>query len=85
MSRNTNKITKAVKAKGWEVVSLSWSPIGQSCEMCGSDGGWFVEIECCDDEHEDHELVLGYNIGEVMEGIERLPNYSKAGDPHSQI
>ena len=79
MSRNTDKINKAVKAKGWEVLEISWEPIGQSCEMCGPDGGWYLRVEFNGHKYS-YETIMGYNIGEVMEGIERLTDYSKAGD-----
>ena len=40
MSRNADKITKAVKAKGWEVIELKWEPISKGCEMWP--GWWMV-------------------------------------------
>lgn len=83
MSRNTDKITKAVKAKGWNILDLSWEPIGCAMEMCGPDGGWWLDVEYDDGKHYDYEIILGYNVGEVMEQIERLKDYSKAGDSNS--
>lgn len=77
MSRNTDKIIKAVVAKGWKINELSWTPIGTSCEMCGPDGGWFLEIEYYGKSHSDFETIGGYNIAEVMEQIGILPDYSR--------
>jgi len=74
MSRNTDKITKAVKAKGWKMLELSWEPIGKGCEMCGPDGGWYLDVEHDGDKY-DFENILGYNIGEVLEEVEKLPAF----------
>lgn len=76
MSRNTDKIIKAVKEKGWEVLELTWEPISKGCEMCGMDGGWYLDVEH-DGEKYDYENILGYNIEEVMGAIKRLYDYSK--------
>ena len=84
MSRNADKITKAVKAKGWEVIELKWEPISKGCEMCGPDGGWYLGVEYNGEKY-DFENILGYNVEEVMEEIERLPDYSKAGDSNGKI
>ena len=71
MSRNTDKIIKAVKAKGWEIIELSWDPIGPSMEMCGPDGGWYLTVEYNGDKY-DYETILAYNIKEILEQIEKL-------------
>jgi len=72
MSRNQDKIRRAVKAKGWEVIELSWDPIGPAIEMCGPDGGWFLMVEYNGEKY-NYETILAYNIKEVLEQIENLP------------
>ena len=50
---------------------------------CGPDGGWYLGVEYNGEKY-DFENILGYNVEEVMEEIERLPDYSKAGDSNGQ-
>jgi hypothetical protein len=73
MSRNTDKIAKALKEKGWEAEEIIWEPIGIAMEMCGPDGGWTVRIKDDNNQLGNYYLVLGYNIQEVLEEIKKLP------------
>lgn len=75
MSRKKDKITKALKIKGYEVTDIEWESIGGSPIMSGPSGGWYIEY--------DSEMagyfgtLLGYNIQEIMEQIEKLPVVEK--------
>jgi len=69
MSRKKDKITKALKNKGYEVIKIEWTPIGGSPIMSGPEGGWYVDYES----DIDGGTILGYNIQEVMDEIENLP------------
>jgi hypothetical protein len=79
VSRNTDKITKALKNKGYTPVDIFWEPLGGSPIMCGPEGGWYVEFELIDmdtnfPEYPRSYTVMGYNIAEVLEEIEGLPD-----------
>lgn len=65
LSRNKQKIEKALAAKGYNARSITWTPIGGCMEMCGPEGGWVVEL--------DRDYVLGYNVNEVIERISDMP------------
>ena len=71
MSRNKQKIRKALKAKGYTIEWLDWDPIGRSIEMCGPEGGWNILTK-------EGAHLLGYNIEEIMEQITKLPHYKEA-------
>ena len=78
MSRNTDKIKKALEAKGYVVDDIAWEPIGTAMEKCGPSGGWVVSFELPDDEVEYKEypidtMVFGYNVQQVLEEISGLP------------
>jgi len=66
MSRNTDKISKALIAKGYSIEWLYWQPIGQNDEMCGPSGGWNVLTK-------EGAHLLDYNITGIMEQINKLP------------
>ncbi len=66
MSRNKEKITKALNEKGYEIEWLHWDPIGKSVEMCGPEGGWNVLTK-------QGVHLLDYNITGIMKQIEKLP------------
>lgn len=78
MSRNKDKITKALKEKGYEPTDLEWTPIGGSPIMCGPEGGWYIDFEPLEGMKPLGGLrtynIVGYNIGEIMSQIEELPN-----------
>lgn len=71
MSRNADKIRKALEVKGWEAEEIFWEPIGSAPIMCGPEGGWYVG--CYSEALNKYETILGYNIQEVLEEIEKLP------------
>lgn len=74
MSKNTDKIIKALKVKGYEPVHIDWEPIGSAPIMEGPSGGWFIEYkEIGGEPLESDGLILAYNINEVMDEIEKLP------------
>lgn len=78
MSKNTDKITKALKEKGYTSTDLEWTSIGGSPIMCGPEGGWYIDFEPLEGMNPPNGLrsynIVGYNIGEVMDQIEELPN-----------
>ena len=77
MSKNKDKITKALNKKGYQPTDLEWTPLGQSPIMCGPEGGWLVYFEPFEGMNPPNGLIsydiVGYNIHEVMEQIEELP------------
>lgn len=77
MSKNTDKITKALRAKEYEPTDVFWTPIGGSPIMSGPEGGWYVDFEPFEGMNPHHGLssynIMAYSIGEVMEEIEKLP------------
>lgn len=80
MSKNKAKISKALDAKGYKVEECIWEPIGQAAEMCGPDGGWMIAYwpnegrDWDDSSRIFSSTILGYNINEVMEQINDLPD-----------
>lgn len=84
MSRNTDKITKALADKGYQPRQMIWEPVGHACEMCGPEGGWYIDVETISaDEYGDHDYVdtiLAYSTVEALEEIERLPEIAQAGE-----
>lgn len=78
MSRNTDKITKALAAKGYAPREMQWEPVGGAPIMCGPEGGWYIEVETiAADEYGDHDYVdtiLAYSTAEALEEIEKLPD-----------
>lgn len=77
MSRNKDKITKALKNKGYIPTDLDWTPIGGSPIMCGPEGGWYIDFEPVEGMNPPGGLrsynIMAYNIDEVMQEIEKLP------------
>lgn len=77
MSKNTDKITKALKAKGYVPTDLGWTPIGGSPIMSGPEGGWYLDFEPVEGMNPPGGLrsynIVGYYIGEVIEQIAELP------------
>ena len=80
MSRNAKKITKALTAKGYQPREMHWEPVGHACEMCGPEGGWYIEIVLADDQEEYIDTVLAYSTAEALEEIEQLPMAAQAGE-----
>ena len=84
MSRNADKITKALAQKGYQPREMHWDPVGHACEMCGPEGGWYIDIETISaDEYGDHDYIdaiLAYSTAEALEEIERLPMAAQAGE-----
>lgn len=78
MSRNVDKITKALKLKGYEQTDIDWTPLGGSPIMSGPEGGWYIDFEPVEGMNPPGGLdtynIVGYNIQEVMEEIEKIPN-----------
>jgi CRISPR/Cas system-associated protein Cas10 (large subunit of type III CRISPR-Cas system) len=60
-SPNSKKIKKRLEELGHTEVEVWWEPIGQACEMCGNDGGFFFSSE-------EMELEpIGYSFAEAMD------------------
>jgi len=74
MSRNKDKITKALNKKGYTIAEIYWEPIGSAPIMCGNSGGWYVETN----EYIETQygfILAGYNVNEILEQIEELSQY----------
>ena len=89
MSRNEKKITKALAEKGYQPRQMIWEPVGHACEMCGPEGGWYIDVETItSDEYGDHDYVdtiLAYSTAEALEEIEGLPQAGRmASSPASK-
>ncbi|MCX7771945.1 MAG: hypothetical protein N2376_02390 [Clostridia bacterium] len=69
MSRNKDKIEKALNRKGYQSTYMSWD--------CGPAGGWYITFEVMPDmkspTSDDEGTIVGYSIAEVLEEIEELP------------
>jgi hypothetical protein len=63
MSRNTDKIKKALAKYGQEAIEIDWKPLGQNVEMCGPEGGWFVETK-------NNAIFMAYNINDLLKEID---------------
>lgn len=74
MSRNTDKITKALAAKGYTPREMHWDPIRTAPIMCGPDGRWYIDIAIIDDPDEYVDTILAYSTEEALEEISRLPD-----------
>ena len=78
MSRNKDKIAKALNAKGYEHTDIEWTPIRSAPIMCGPEGGWYIDFEPKEgfkpvDKWPFDYNIMAYNINEVLEEIEQLP------------
>lgn len=73
MSRNADKITKALAKKGYVAGCMRWDPVGHACEMCGPEGGWYVEVFMSNDHEVYVDTIMAYSTAEALEEIERLP------------
>lgn len=81
MSRNKQKIIKALAAKGYRPANeregiFQWEPVGHACEMCGPEGGCYIDVMSISvDEYgeSDHiDTLLGYSTDEILEAIEDM-------------
>ena len=76
MSRNKDKITKALAKKGYMPSEMIWEPVGHACEMCGPEGGWHINVATIaadeDGEHDYVDTIHAYSTAEALEEIERL-------------
>ena len=83
MSKNTEKITKALEAKGYVVEEIYWEPIGSAPIMEGPSGGWYVAFDLPGDAEEcpgpNEFPILGYNTQEVLDEIAKLPTLKVKG------
>lgn len=77
MSRNADKITKALATKGYAPREMRWDPVGHAPIMCGPEGGWYIEIVLADDQEEYIDTVLAYSTAEALEEIAGLPDAKK--------
>lgn len=66
MSYKSDKLKKALEAKGYTDVKVWYEPIGPALEMCGNSGGWmFSWAEC-------GENCLSYNLDLSLEVINKM-------------
>ena len=68
MSKNTIKIEKALKEKGFALVDAEWSPISYA-EFGAQDGGWWIYYK---DKNGNFEQIWQDNINDVLEAISKL-------------
>ena len=88
MSKNTEKITEALEAKGYAVEEIDWEPIGSAPIMIMEthSGGWYVSFDVPDDvEYEEcpgpnEYPILGYSTQEVLDEIAKLPTLKVKGE-----
>lgn len=83
MSRNADKITKALKAKGYRPIRMIWEPVGHACEMCGPEGGWYIEYGISDEPDDEvayADVILAYSTVEALEEIEDIPEFQQKGE-----
>lgn len=79
MSKNTNKIAKALNEKGYALKHAEWTPISGAPIMCGPEGGWFIEYATQQDMDENgfedayEGVILAYSTLEALEDIAKLP------------
>lgn len=79
MSKNIDKITKALNAKGYVVKHANWESIGGAPIMEGPSGGWYIEYATQQDVDENgfedayEDIILAYSTPEVLEEIAELP------------
>lgn len=77
MSKNKDRITKALKDKGYQATDIEWTPLGGSPIMSGPEGGWYIDFETMEGMNPPNGLnnynIMGYNVSEVMGAIEELP------------
>lgn len=67
MSYKSDKLKKALEAKGYTNVKVWYVPIGAAMEMCGNSGGWMYSWD------ERTEDCLSYNLDLSLEVINRMP------------
>ena len=79
MSKNTDKIRKALEAKGYKPGAMIWESPRQ-CDF-GADGGWYIEVFMRDtnDTREDDDdgiyvdTILAFSTAEAIEEIDLMP------------
>ena len=81
MSRNGKKIINAISKKGYQPRQMIWEPVGHACEMCGPEGGWYIDVETASvNEYGDRDYIdtiLAYSTAEALEEIEQLPMFKQ--------
>jgi hypothetical protein len=71
LSRNQDRIRKALAARGWRAEELTWEPIGANVEMQGPSGGWLLRAEPANEAVQLlGEYLLAYNVESLLEEIE---------------
>ena len=79
MSKNIDKITKALNEKGYALKRAGWEPIGGAPIMEGPSGGWSIEYATQQDVDENgfenayEDVILAYSTSEALEEIAELP------------
>ena len=86
MSKNTDKIAKALSEKGYVLKHAEWEPIGGAPIMEGPSGGWFIEYATQQDIDENglenayEDIILAYSTPEALEEIAELPELKSKDD-----
>lgn len=85
MSKNIDKITKALNKKGYVLKHAKWTPIRSGPIMCGPEGGWYIEYATWQDVDENgfedayKDIILAYSTPEALEEIAKLPKLKSKG------
>jgi len=77
MSRQRERIERALREKGYTATRTDWEPVYAGAEKCGLSGGWFISIEPpapVKGLAGGEDCVLGLNVDEVLADIARLPS-----------
>lgn len=93
MSRKSIKIANSLLEKGYFPKAIIWNPVRRGPEMCGPEGGWYVEVYGKrvdeDGDREFIDVVCAYSVDEMLEEIRRLPQLSTAlaekGAEHEKV
>lgn len=78
MSKNTDKIAKALTEKGYVSKHIQWEPIGEAPIMEGPTGGWYIEYATQQDVDENgfanayEGIIVAYNIAEALGEIDKI-------------
>ena len=73
MSAQRRKIQRAVEAKGYKLVTLTWEPWGASVEKSGIPGGWYGTVA---PDYSDYIFpgneIMGLSVADVLAWIDEF-------------
>jgi len=77
MSRQRERIERALREKGYTATRIHWEPVSAGAEKCGPDGGWFIAVDPLAPVKGvagGEDCVVGLNVDDVLADIARLPS-----------